>query len=104
MQRICISLSAYQKDNAQTYTAPIRFTSCPMGTVMGIDGHLSIFFEPSKVYWEGGRLDLLRGNNHVSIVNDRDGSLVFDGTICWNRCPSETSNGLTFWVLPPEAG
>lgn len=104
MQRICISLSSSQQDNAKTYTAPVRYTSRPLKTEMGIDGHMSTYFEPSPVFWKGGRLELLRGNYHVSIVNDRDGSLVFKGSICWNRSPSETSEGLTFWTLPPEAG
>lgn len=103
MQRIRLSLSPTQQDNAKIYRAPVRYTPRPMGRVMGLDGHVSTYFLASPVEWQGGRLDQLRGHHHVLIVNDLDGSHVFEGSICWNFKPQETEKALTFWTLPKEA-
>jgi hypothetical protein len=102
MQRIRLSLSETQQDNATTYTAPVRYTPHPMGRVTGLDGHVSTYFLPSPVEWQGGRLDQLRGHHHVLIVNDLDGAHVFEGSICWLYTPQETDKE-TFWTLPQEA-
>ncbi|GHC99743.1 hypothetical protein [Novosphingobium pokkalii] len=100
MHTIKIGHTGHPLASFADYDGYVEVTPKHGGTVMGVDGRLSVWGEPWLVYWRGGTQKSLRDWTQIIVTRLHDQSNVISGQICRNLGVKAERDGVSFYVWP----
>jgi len=100
MHTIKIGLTGHPLDTFIALSGRFEIARPPLGTVMSVDGKLSVFDQPVRVMWIDGDAEALKGRTRVIITRTIDAFELLSGEIAWNAGVVRVERGIQFQVLP----